>query len=521
MKHSLRIRMTLILTISMTALIALVWMSTHMFLERYYQRNKISSLSESYYGVNLAAGSDMIENIDDIGNRLERIEATNSVEVYIISLGINVLGQLSAKFVYPAEVSLNGSEKASGGILRNDAYDRIKNALFTYIYETGPDNPRSNASPLSGDEENYNVYKLYDKSVDAYYLDLVGTLDNEYVVFIRSNYENIQESSDISSRFLAIIGAIAVLIGSIVMFIFSKSFVKPIKELAEISDQIANLNFENRYVSKKTDEISRLGYSINSLSEKLENTITELKTANIELEQDLADKIELDNTRREFLSNISHELKTPIALIQGYAEGLQDNINEDAESREFYCEVIIDESQKMNNLVKKLLSLNELEHGREVIDMQRFDIVELTASITGSVDILAKQSGATIVFNEHEPVFVWADPFLIEEVITNYLSNALHYASGRKIIDISFEINKNVVRVSVFNTGDQIPDEDLNNIWDKFYKVDKARTREYGGSGIGLSVVKAIMDRHQQSYGVINHTAGVEFWFELDIQNEN
>lgn len=520
MKHSLRIRMTLVLTISMTALIALVWLATHMLLETYYLNKKVSSLSESYYGVNLVAGSGMIEDDDEISYRLERIEASNNVSVYIISMGITGFGKISTKFVYPAEVNLNASGKASGGILKNDSYDRVKQALFTYIFRNGSAQPGTEQDHLKTLEDRYDVYKFYDENVDTFYLDLVGSLDNDYIVFIRSNYENIAESSDISSRFLAIIGSVVIVLGSVVMFIFSKSFVKPIKELADISDQMANLNFENRYISNKSDEISKLGNSINSLSEKLEHTITELKTANLELEKDLADKTEIDNTRREFLSNISHELKTPIALIQGYAEGLQDNINDDPESREFYCDVIIDEAHKMNNLVKKLLSLNELELGRDIIDLQRFDIVELTRSISGSVEILAKQQQASIVFNEHEPIFVWADPFLIEEVITNYLSNALHYTDGRKIIDIGFEIRDKVVRVSVFNTGKQIPDEDLENIWDKFYKVDKARTREYGGSGIGLSVVKAIMDRHQQSYGVCNHSAGVEFWFELDIQTE-
>ena len=227
--------------------------------------------------------------------------------------------------------------------------------------------------------------------------------------------------------------------------------------------------------------------------------------------------MEIDEIRKEFLSNDSHELKTPIALIQGYAEGLQDNINDDdVESRNFYCDVIIDEAHKMNNMVKKLLSLNEIEFGSNKLNLERFDIVDLVRTVTSSMELIAKAADVNIVFNEHESVYVWADESMIEEVITNYLSNAIHYAQGQKFVDISFkEKSDNKVRISVFNTGSNIAEADLENIWVKFYKVDKARTREYGGNGIGLSIVKAIMDQHNEKYGVQNHTAGVEFWFEL------
>ena len=267
--------------------------------------------------------------------------------------------------------------------------------------------------------------------------------------------------------------------------------------------------------------IGRLGRSINEMSERLETTITELKSANIELEKDIAHKTEIDEMRKEFLANVSHELKTPISLIQGYAEGLIDNINDDPEDRNYYCEVIIDESRKMNDMVKKLLSLNEIEFGSNKLNLERFDIVMMVRGLASSIDILAKSKEINVIFNEHEPIYVWADQNLIEEVATNYLSNALNHAADQKIVDIRFTEHDNNVRISVFNTGESIPEESLTSIWEKFYKVDKARTREYGGSGIGLSIVKAIMEQHNQKYGVINHSNGVEFWFELEKVGEN
>jgi signal transduction histidine kinase len=117
---------------------------------------------------------------------------------------------------------------------------------------------------------------------------------------------------------------------------------------------------------------------------------------------------------------------------------------------------------------------------------------------------------------DYEPIYVWADEFKTEEVIMNYYTNALNHLDGECVIEIKLEKIDDKVRVSVFNTGEPIPEDSIDHIWEKFYKVDKARTREYGGSGVGLSIVKAIMDSMHQEYGVRNYDNGVEFWFELE-----
>ena len=261
-----------------------------------------------------------------------------------------------------------------------------------------------------------------------------------------------------------------------------------------------------------------LGDNFNKMSRKLESTISELKSANNKLQKDIEDKIKIDEMRKEFLDNVSHELKTPIALIQGYAEGLNENISDDPESREFYCEVIMDEASKMNKLVKNLLTLNQLESGKDAPVMERFDIVSLIRGVLGSMHIMIEQKEAAVIFEETEPVYVWADEFKIEEVVTNYTSNALNHLDGERKVEIKVLQEEDCVKVTVFNTGTPIPEEDIPNLWNKFYKVDKARTREYGGSGIGLSIVKAIIESMNQKYGVCNYDNGVEFWFTLDCR---
>ena len=291
-------------------------------------------------------------------------------------------------------------------------------------------------------------------------------------------------------------------------------------ELAWISEKVAKLDFTVKYAGEKDNEIGVLGENINFMSRELEKTISELKTANIELTKDIERKEKNEEMRSEFLANVSHELKTPIALIQGYAEGLKDNISESLEEREFYCEVIIDEANKMNNMVKKLLTLNQLEYGKDTITMERFDIYALICNYLQSADILFQQNEVELKMMPSESVYVWADEFKIEEVFMNYISNALNHVkegkNGKKEITVDFQINEKKVKVQVINTGDNIPQDCLPKLWDKFYKVDKARTREYGGSGVGLSIVKAIMESLKQNYGVENTEEGVMFWFEVE-----
>lgn len=298
-----------------------------------------------------------------------------------------------------------------------------------------------------------------------------------------------------------------------------KRITNPISELTVLSSRMKNLDFDAKYKCRAGNEIDELGENFNKMSEELEKTISELKSVNNQLQKDIENKIRIDQQRQEFLNNVSHELKTPIALVQGYAEGLKENISDDPESREFYCDVIMDEAAKMNKLVKNLLTLNHLEEGRDEVKMERFDIVSLIKGVLQSMDIMIQQKEAKVSFDTENPVYVWADEFRIEEVVTNYTSNALNHLDGDREIEICVCPEGDRVKITVFNTGSPIPEADIPNLWKKFYKVDKARTREYGGSGIGLSIVKAIMESHNQEYGVRNYDNGVEFWFTLDCVN--
>ena len=369
--------------------------------------------------------------------------------------------------------------------------------------------------------DKFSIKKQSDLKSGITYVMLTGRLENGYFLYIRIPVNSIQDSVRISNNFLWLMAGFTILIASIMVSIVSRKFTDPILELNNIAKKMSNLDFSQKYeVTDAKDEINNLGKSINIMSDKLEKTIRQLRNTNIELEKDIEEKSKLDEMRTSFISDVSHELKTPIALIQGYSEGLLENINADEESRKFYAEVIIDETNKMDRLVKQLLELMKLEYGKREFSNHEFNIVELEKEVIRKSKVMLEEKGIKVEFDEKQEINVIADDFYIEQVITNYLTNAIKNAkeiNGEKIIKISNDINKenNKVCVKVFNTGENIKEEDLIRIWNRFYKADESRNREDGGSGIGLAFVKAIMNNYQNKYGVNNVENGVEFYFEL------
>lgn len=498
MKQSIRFKITFLLTFIIACTIFLSWLINRSFLSMYYQYSKVKALDSTYSEINqIFNESESSKITEEAKNSIDRLGSNNNVSIYIFNDRFQVL------------YISNSTERQ---------WDRVRRSIQAYLLGELPFLEISDIEDIKR-ENYYDVYKQYDIKMQTNYIDLIGYLENDNMVFFRTNFQSIKDNVAITNKFLSYVGVISTLLGTFIMFGISRRFTKPILELSDIAKKMSELDFDVKYPVTTQDEIGILGASINTLSERLEHTISNLKSANNELQSDIQNKIQMDEMRKEFLSNVTHELKTPIALIQGYAEGLKENISEDADSRDFYCEVIIDEAMKMNKMVKKLLSLNQIESGSNQVEFERFDIVELIRDVLSSTEILMKQKEITVHFEESEPVYVWADEYMIEEALTNYISNAIHHVSGAKIIEVKLIRMEGLVRVAVFNTGENIPEEDLNKIWIKFYKVDKARTREYGGSGIGLSIVKAIMTSHNRECGVVNRETGVEFWFELDSQS--
>lgn len=369
--------------------------------------------------------------------------------------------------------------------------------------------------------EDYILIQKRDSRMQTDYLEMWGVLPNGAFFLMRTALESVHLYALVANKFLIAVGIAAILLSALIIFFITGRMSKPILKLAELSTKMSNLDFDAKYTGKDKNEIGVLGNSMNEMSTKLEETINELKEANAELQKDIDLKNQIDEMRKEFIANVSHELKTPIAIIEGYAEGLKENVGSE-EDRDFYCDVIVDEAQKMNVMVKQLLTLNQLESGKDMYVKEPFDLAGLIRNYIQSAGILTAGQDISISMDLPEYCIVTGDEFKIEEVFMNYFSNACHYceSDSQKRIDVTLKIVENEVCVTVFNTGKPIPEESLPRLYDKFYKVDKARTREYGGSGVGLSIVKAIMEAHGGRYGARNLEDGVEFFFTLNLDTK-
>lgn len=494
-KFTIGNQFSFVFIVTMVFILFLYWLASTVYLERYYLWKKESAIYDAYLQFNMAS-EDNVLNTEEFDITWQKICSKYNIDVIILDADSRAVKCSSNdwKFLVRQLMDCFFNMKS----IEENQYPRI-------IKE----------------ENNYTMHIVKDSRTETDYVEMWGVLNNGNLFLIRSPIESIRESVRISHQFLLYSGIGVIILGSFVLGVIAKRISRPILRLANISERMIHLDFDAKYEGDDAAEIEVLGKNINELSETLERTISELKTANNKLQRDIENIEKLDGQRREFLSNVSHELKTPIALIQGYAEGLKEGVNEDVESREFYCDVIMDEASKMNTMVKKLLTLNHLESGDDAVTMERFDLVMLVKNYLQSADILIRQSDAKVCIGAASKVYVWADEFKVEEVFMNYFTNALNHLSGDRRIEIKILQQEETVRLSVFNAGEPIPEESLPHLWEKFYKVDKARTRTYGGSGIGLSIVKAIMDSFHQRYGVINYDNGVEFWIELEKAKES
>lgn len=479
--NSVQFRLFMILCISTMVVVFVLIMINNIVLETFYKYSKtetaktIRSKINDYYRKSIQY---------DVKDELKEIEIKHNIEILIEN--------------EKSEIIYDGNK----GIILS--VEKIKNLPQAKI-----------------------IYKNKDveiKSIDVpstnRYMMLQSLLDNGYTLYIKIPITPIQESVRISNRTLVFIGIMMMIISGIMASFISKKFTEPIIQLNNITKKMAKLDFNEKYkVSDTDDDINKLGKNINEMSNKLEATIGRLRENNDELEKDIEEKSKIDEMRKQFISDVSHELKTPISLIQGYAEGLLENVNKDEESRKFYAEVIIDEAKKMDKMVKELLELMKLEYQEIKLNDVEFDLNEVIQEEIRRETVILNEKNISVDFENTESVNVIADQDRIEQVVNNYFTNAIKHCekiNGEKKIVIRTENKKDKIRLFVYNTGKKIPKENINKIWGRFYKMDSSRSREDGGTGIGLALVKAIMNNYNNEYGVKNYEEGVEFYCDIN-----
>ncbi len=490
MRFSLRTQFTLIIVALLAGMMLVSMLVNRTFLEDYYRTQKITALKKCRERLVEAAGRDEISS-DDFDVELVKINNKDNIGIIVMNqdsmtiksygpdadtmqrrMWDNLLGLTPTK--EELESYADGGEQGEG----EDAGEgSTTDEAREFWRKNGMDAFDFCVLETIEHKDNYVLNVILDRKTAQQSLEMWGSLEDGSYFLLRAPLESVHNSSSLANSFFLRVGLVITAIGAVMAMILAGTVTRPIRELTEISTRMKKLDFSAKYEGTSRTEIADLGQNINELSETLEQTISELKAANNELRRDIRRKEEVEAMRQDFLASVTHE---------------------------------------MNRMVQKLLTLNQLEFGNNAVTMEHFDITELIRNYLSRAALLAEQNGITVSMQETGPIMVWADEFLVEEVFANYYSNACNHAAGDKVVDISFEEKEDTVRVSVFNTGSPIPSGSLPHLWEKFYKVDKARTRAYGGSGVGLSIVRAIMNLLHQEYGVINYDNGVKFWFELD-----
>ena len=500
-KHYLRKKFSMIFAGVFFALIVIMLIGDNFFLERFYEYRKEHVLQNAYLEIDryLQEGG----GFSSVFPEEKSGSGTDTAVTRYIS-------NLTEKENISVIITDNTSSRSYTSSANPTA---LLQRLSSYILGKSGDKRKS-----LYEGENYTIVKTEGRGDDGGYMESWGYFSDNSTSFIMSMpLSSLSEAVSVFNSFLLFLGFITMVLGIIIVYIASYEVTKPIQQLAQLSLKMSKLDFSARFEGDSSDEIATLGNSMNVLSERLEETICDLKKANNELLSDIENKTLIDKRRQEFVANVSHELKTPIALIIGYAEGLSEGLCEDSESRTYYSNVILDEAKRMNHMVKDLMNLSAIEQGKDLPDFALLDFPKLLQGVISSMDILLKLEEIQLEVEIPKELYLYGDEFKIEEVLMNYLQNAIHHVTEPKQISIYTENRgKNLVEVHVRNTGNPIPKEDLSHVFEKFYKVDKAHTRAYGGSGLGLSIVKAIMDSHHQECGVKNTLTGVDFWFTLE-----
>lgn len=319
-------------------------------------------------------------------------------------------------------------------------------------------------------------------------------LDNNLYAFINVSLEPVSNTTKILANQFIFVTLVVLILAFIIAYFVSSNISKPIVRLKRSATRMSKGCYDVVFdTNSNITEIDELAATLNSACIELSKT---------------------EELRREFLANVSHDLKTPLTMIKAYAEMIRDLTYEDKEKSVKNLNVIIDETERLNLLVGDLLELSKIQANVEVLNKEEFDLNDMIKTIVGRFKYLEETEGYEFIYNNDKSLMTVGDSKKIEQVIYNLISNAVNYVGKDKKVTISIKEVKSGYRVEVINYGNIIKEDELENIWDKYYKIDKSHKRDVVGTGLGLSIVKNILERHNFIYGATsNESDGTIFYF--------
>lgn len=461
-----------------------------LFFERFYLSRKTSQLVSEVNKFRSLYSLQIYDNIS-LQKALADYESKNNSQIAILSLD---------------GLSINGVNRSSEDI----------KTLTAFCAELISDKALIN-EVLSHNKTNTTVFRNVNSNDKK--IGIVAPMslmfDNDSIIISVSPTQPIEEASVVIREFFKYLILGFLILGVFLAYVYANLISKPLLKINKVAKKMSSLDFSAKCEVNSEDEIGYLGETLNFLSATLKDALTDLKDKNKQLEADIDKERKLENLRKDFVAGVSHELKTPIGIIEGYAEGIKDGIVS-GKDVDLYVETIIDEAHKMNKLVSNMLELSKLESGTIELNIENFNILRLINRIINKHTLDFKEKDLEVVLNYSLPyAYVKGDIFQLDQVLTNLFTNALKYTpKGEKVIVSVIDKNINYL-ISIENTGTSIPPEEIENIYSKFYRIDKSRKRTDNSTGLGLSIVKRILLLHKSTYKIENTNSGVDFNFTL------
>lgn len=496
MRYSLNKRILFMINLLLLLVFSLLFFTNSIFMGRFYtnhKRQQIISIADTLKKNNY-------NNIRELGEKNNlKIEILNEAD-----FSDALLRFTRGPFPIPKE------EKNRDNFENNKYNSKLKKEIIQKNIIGNEDNPYIKVENLS-DTRKLVEFKGKGRENKERMIILVEKIDDDKYLLINSFIYAIGEALRVTNRFIINTLFIAIILSIIVSIIITKKISKPILEINKVAHDIADLDFSKKLTVHRNDELGDLANSINKMSDSLKNTIENLKVSNERLKQEISKEKQIDKMRREFISNVNHELKTPIALIKGFAEGLKDNIASE-EDRDYYLDVIEDECNNMDALVQRLLLLSKYESEFE-IEKNEFDIRNILNDLEKRYKYDLEKKKLKLSIDVDDDFLIIADQKELKIAVDNLLRNAITYTEDENTIEILCEKIENKNIFSMKNPYKEISQEEIEKLWIAFNKEDKARTRKFGGTGLGLSIIAAIMKKHDFSYGALYEDGKMKFYF--------
>lgn len=451
-----------------TVVLILLWLFQIVFLGKFYTNIRISDIKKE--GFNIIKQLEM-ENPLEFEEKAEALAYNNNAIVELIDLEGYILYTTNTG-------GMHGRMGMGMGMMNNN--------LRTQVYNQA----------LEGKTalESVSNHRFGSETI-LIGLPVLMSGEVQGVFLMELPMAPVHNTVDILKRQLIYIIVILLVAALIVSFLLSKSFTRPILDIINVSEKMAEGNLSARVLVRSQDEIGRLAGTINHMGSEL---------------------FKIDQLRKDLIANVSHELRTPLSLIKGYAETIRDVSGEQPEKRDRHIQIIIEESDRLSYMVDDVLNLSQMQAGYTQLEEKTFVVSELLEHTTKKYEIESSKREIDIHLKNTKDILVKADEAKIQQVLYNLINNAFNHVSPKGTIIVSALPKEDAVRIEVFNTGEEIPPDEIDHIWDRFYKIDKARQRSMAGTGIGLAIVKNILQAHKFEHGVESKSGdGTRFWFEI------